>query len=100
VDTQLQRSFLNRIATVHFNQSRIGVPARHGGDYALSSIKRRIDSTLIRRRPPSLTLSSRPSLIIAFTVVRPKPNARIVAFTDVVSCSIPIAFQTPAVASD
>jgi len=70
------------------------------GNYRFSSIRRRIDATFISRRPPSFTLSSRPSLIIALTVVRPKPKARIVAFTDVVSCSIPIAFQTPANASD
>ena len=73
---------------------------RGAGNYRLSSIKRRIDATFTSRRLPSLILSNRPSHIMALTVVRPNPKARMVSFTDIVICSIPIAFQTPAGASD
>jgi hypothetical protein len=39
------------------------------------------------------------SAIIALTVVRPKPSASIVSFTDIVSCSIWRPCAAPAVAS-
>lgn len=61
---------------------------------------RRIEATFTSRRLPSFTLSNRPSLSIALTVVRPKPRARIVSVTDVVSCSIALPFNRQRVPAD